>query len=77
MVELGLVMTTTIEIDGLLVTEAMAASGLPSERATVEAALRDMIAHNRQRSAIDSLAGIGWEGDLHAMREGWSPPAIP
>jgi hypothetical protein len=26
----------------------------------------------RQKQAIENLRGIGWEGDLDAMREGWS-----
>ena len=61
---------TNIELDDDLIAEAMAATGLPTKKATVEEALRVLVRRYRQKKAIDDLAGIGWEGDLDAMREG-------
>lgn len=61
-------MRTNIEIDDDLLREAMAASGLSTKRATVEEALRQLVDTHRQREALRSLAGIGWEGDLDEMR---------
>jgi Arc/MetJ family transcription regulator len=69
-------MRTNIEIDDELLKEAMAATGQTTKRATVEEALRAVIRLRGQRQALKDLKGIGWEGDLDAMRAGreWSPP---
>ena len=61
-------MRTNIEIDDALLEEAMAATGHSTKKATVEEALRRVVAAHRRRQAIDELAGIGWDGDLEAMR---------
>jgi Arc/MetJ family transcription regulator len=61
-------MRTNIEIDDDLLDEAMAATGLATKRATVEEALRQLVHQKRRREAIRSTAGIGWEGNLEAMR---------
>jgi Arc/MetJ family transcription regulator len=66
-------MRTNIEIDDELLAEAMALTGEPTKRATVEAALRTMVRLKRQKQAGMNLAGIGWEGDLDAIREGRIP----
>jgi Arc/MetJ family transcription regulator len=46
---------------------AMKLSGYTTKRETVEAALRLIIRLKEQESVRD-LRGIGWEGDLDAMR---------
>jgi Arc/MetJ family transcription regulator len=61
-------MRTNIEIDDELLAEAMAVSGLPTKKATVEEALRRLVRRHRQRAAIAALAGGGWVGDLDEMR---------
>lgn len=61
-------MRTNIDIDDSLITEAMAATGLPTKKATVEEALRRLVRHSHQRQAIADMAGLGWEGNLGAMR---------
>lgn len=60
-------MRTNIVIDDKLMGEAMAASGAKSKREAVEAGLRTLVRIKRQ-SEILKLRGIGWEGDLEAMR---------
>ena len=60
-------MRTNIVIDDKLMVEAMAASGAKSKREAVEAGLRTLVRLKRQ-SEILKLRGIGWEGDLEAMR---------
>ena len=65
-------MRTNIEIDDELMAEAMAATGQRTKRATIEEALRRVVRRHRQRQALDHLKGIGWEGDLDAMRRDWS-----
>jgi len=61
-------MRTNIEIDEELLAEAMAALSLTTKRATVEQALREAVALRRRCQAIKDMAGLGWGGDLDAMR---------
>lgn len=61
-------MRTNIEIDDALLKAAMAACGLSTKKATVEEALRQLLASHRRREAIRALSGVGWEGDLEATR---------
>lgn len=72
-------MRTNIDIDNGLISEAMAATGLPTKKATVEEALRRLVRRNHQQQAIADMAGLGWEGDLGVMREGREadPQACP
>ncbi len=62
-------MRTNIEIDDELLSEAMAAAGLPTKRATVEEGLRLLVRVRRQAAALADLKGLGWEGDLDEMRQ--------
>ncbi|SMF49702.1 Transcription regulator of the Arc/MetJ class [Xaviernesmea oryzae] len=63
-------MRTNIELDDELIAEAMELTGLPTKKATVEQALKDLVRIRRQMRAVDNLEGIGWEEDLDAMRNG-------
>ena len=66
-------MRTTIDIDDALLARAMKAAGLATKKATVEEALRRLLREDRQKDAIAAMAGLGWEGDLDAMRLGRTP----
>jgi Arc/MetJ family transcription regulator len=61
-------MRSTIDIDEDLLAEAMLATGLPTRAATVEEALCRVVRRRRQQQAFEEMAGIGWYGDLDAMR---------
>jgi Arc/MetJ family transcription regulator len=63
-------MRTNIDIDDELMAQAMVATGQTTKKATVEEALRQIVRLAGQRQALQELRGIGWEGDLDAMREG-------
>ena len=63
-------MRTNIDIDDGLIAEAMAATGLATKKATVEEALRRLVRRHQRQAALSDMAGLGWEGDLAAMREG-------
>ncbi len=69
-----LLVRTNIEIDDDLLGEAMAVTGSTIKRAAVHEALRTVVRLFRQKKAIEDLWGIGWEGDLDAIRQGWSTP---
>lgn len=63
-------MRTNIDIDDKLMEKAMKATGRRTKKAAVEEALRQVIQTARRRQALEELHGIGWEGNLDAMREG-------
>ena len=65
-------MRTNIEIEDDLLAAAMDASGLKTKKATIEEALKRLVENHRLHKAIEDIKGIGWDGDLNAMREGWS-----
>ncbi|WP_313522739.1 type II toxin-antitoxin system VapB family antitoxin [Shinella sp.] len=67
-------MRTNIELDDALIAEAMELTGLPTKKATIDLALRDLVEEWRRRRALKELWGMGWEGDLDAIRTGWGPP---
>ena len=60
-------MRTNIEIDDQLMATAMRITGKKTKRDTVHEALARLVLLDRQR-ALRSLRGIGWDGDLDAMR---------
>ncbi|MBN9511120.1 MAG: type II toxin-antitoxin system VapB family antitoxin [Alphaproteobacteria bacterium] len=66
-------MRTNIDIDDELLSQAMAAAGLSTKRATVEEGLRLLVRVRKQAKALAALKGLGWEGDLDEMRERRSP----
>lgn len=61
-------MRTNIEIDDGLMAEATQRSGLKTKRDVIDFVLKRYVKLERQREALESLRGLGWEGDLDAMR---------
>ncbi|MGO9749342.1 MAG: type II toxin-antitoxin system VapB family antitoxin, partial [Mycobacterium sp.] len=59
---------TNIEIDDELAAEVMRRFGLTTKRAAVDLALRRLVGVQLTREFLLGLAGIGWEGDLDALR---------
>jgi Arc/MetJ family transcription regulator len=71
------IMRTNIDIDNDLLSEAMAATGMATKKATVEEALRAIVARHRRMAALEDMAGLGWDGDLDAMRnDGTTAPSL-
>ncbi len=63
-------MRTNIDIDDELLSRAMDATGLATKKATVEEGLQLLVRLQEQVRAGKALKGMGWYGDLSAMREG-------
>jgi Arc/MetJ family transcription regulator len=61
-------MRTNIDLDDALVQQAMAATGQRTKKGAIQEALRRLVRAHEQRQAIEDLRGLGWEGDLDAMR---------
>jgi Arc/MetJ family transcription regulator len=60
---------TNIEIDDELIDRVMRRYGFRTKREAVERALRNLDVEPLSREEILELEGMGWEGDLGAMRE--------
>jgi Arc/MetJ family transcription regulator len=60
---------TNIDIDDELVAEAMRKYGLRTKKEAVDLALRRLVGPRLSPEFFESLEGIGWDGDLDAMRE--------
>ena len=63
-------MRTNIDIDDELMAETMKETGQKTKKGAVEAAMRDYVSARRQMRAVEAMRGLGWEGDLDAMRRG-------
>ena len=61
-------MRTNIDLDDGLMDRAMAATGLSTKKAVVEEALRRLVRAADQKTAIAEMRGLGWDGDLDALR---------
>lgn len=59
---------TNIDLDDELVAAAMARFGLRTKKDAVDLALRRLVGQPLTPDFLRSLRGIGWEGDLVAMR---------
>lgn len=59
---------TNIEIDDELVGRAMRVYRLSSKRAAVDLALRRLVGEPMSREEMLAAEGMGWDGDLDAMR---------
>jgi Arc/MetJ family transcription regulator len=63
-------MRTNVVIDDELMRQALRASGLPTKRAVIEAALR-LLVQVQEQSEVRRLRGkVAWEGDLEESRGG-------
>lgn len=59
---------TTIDLPDDLVAEVMTRFDLPTKRSAVEFALRRLLNSPLTPADIHGMCGVGWEGDLEAMR---------
>lgn len=61
-------MRTNIDIDDELMAQVLAATGLKSKKAAVEAGLRTILRLREQTKILDLVGKVHWEGDLDAWR---------
>lgn len=66
-------MRTNIDIDDDLMAQTLKTSGQSTKKGAVEEAMRFYVRVKRQKLALERMRGIGWEGNLDEMREGWAP----
>jgi Arc/MetJ family transcription regulator len=59
---------TNIDIDDELIRRAMQRYGCKTKREAVDLALRRLVGNPMSVEEARSVRGIGWDGDLDAMR---------
>ncbi|MGF1661631.1 MAG: type II toxin-antitoxin system VapB family antitoxin [Kineosporiaceae bacterium] len=64
---------TNIEIDEGLVRSVMAMYHLPTKRAAVDFALRQVAVRPMTKAEMLAMEGAGWDGDLDELRDGTEP----
>lgn len=64
---------TNIDIDDEVVQAVMSVYGLPTKRAAVDFALRQLLVEPMSRREALAMRGAGWAGDLEQLRAGLSP----
>jgi Arc/MetJ family transcription regulator len=71
---------TNIEIDDQLMEQAFEASGLPTKKAVVEEALRQLVTMSAQRRLVELAGHVEFfdgydpEEDADAQRDEWDEP---
>lgn len=63
---------TNIDIDDTLVSEVMKRFQLSTKKEAVDLALRRLVGVPLTTAFLTDLRGIGWDGDLDALRDGTS-----
>ena len=65
---------TNIDLDDDLLAETMRVTGQKTKKGAVEEAMRRTTRAAIMRDLIERSRGIGWEGDLEAMRSDLGEP---
>ena len=60
---------TNVEIDDALVSAAMVRLGVRTKRQAIHLALQRVAGEPLTQQDLDRVRGIGWDGDLDAMRD--------
>ena len=61
-------MRTNIELDDLLVQQAIKLSKLRTKREVVQEALKNYLSWMKKKQLLDLRGKVGWEGSLKEMR---------
>ena len=61
---------TNIVLDDKLVDKCMKATGIKTQRALIDHALRELLRHESQTKILELKGKVKWEGDLSEWRRG-------
>ena len=61
---------TNIVLDEKLIDECMKATGIKTQRALIDHALRELLRHEKQARLLELKGRIDWDGDLVEWRKG-------
>ena len=60
---------TNVVLDEKLINEGLEMTGLKTQKALIDRALRDLVRRGRQKDMLRHEGKVRWEGDLNEMRE--------
>lgn len=63
---------TNIELDQILLNECFKATGIKTQKALIDYALRELLRHENQTKLLELKGKIKWEGELDDWRQGRS-----
>ena len=63
-------MRTNIDIDDELLADAQRVAGTSTKKATVEAALSELVRRQRRQQVRELFGTVEWQGDLESERHG-------
>ena len=61
---------TNIVLDEDLVNNCIKATGIKTQKALIDHALRELLRHEKQMKLLELKGNIHWEGDLDDWRQG-------
>ena len=61
---------TNIVLDDKLVDKCMETTGIKTQRALIDHALRELLRHESQAKILELKGKVKWEGDLNKWRKG-------
>jgi Arc/MetJ family transcription regulator len=63
---------TNIEIDQNLINDCFKATGIKTQKALIDHALRELLRHEKQTKILELKGKVTWEGNLKDWRQGRS-----
>ncbi len=61
---------TNVILDEKLIDACMKATGMKTQKALIDHALRELLRHERQKKILELKGKIDWEGHLDEWRQG-------
>jgi Arc/MetJ family transcription regulator len=61
---------TNVILDEKLIDDCMKATGINTQKALIDHALRELLRHERQKKILELKGNILWKGDLDEWRQG-------
>lgn len=63
---------TNVVLDDKLVADCLKATGIKTQKALIDHALRELLRHEKQTKILELKGKIHWEGNLEDWRKGRS-----
>jgi len=61
---------TNIELDQSLISDCFKATGIKTQKALIDHALRELLRHEKQSKILELKGKVTWEGNLDDWRQG-------
>ncbi len=61
---------TNIELDQDLINDCFKATGIKTQKALIDHALRELLRHEKQTKILELKGKVVWKGDLDSWRQG-------